>query len=348
VDRQEQGDVSASPPSGAIETITRKLPVEISGPLRFAESTVDLPETDESGFLFDFIDPLKQEKEIAYLRVDHMQEYREAKEMALAEGTGSYSLEELQSTPSATESFRRLVREMKAANTQTLVIDIRDNGGGNYMMAPILVYFLYGKDVLSSVSKAAARSGGGHGDRYSPLYLETRTGLTIESINEGRAVPLQEGDIDFSTIFADLKSDTEVNPERLKGYSSAATFFEEYQTGEFSGFYRPPNVVVLMTPWTSSSGLDMALYLYRSGATLVGTPSAQAPNSWGNLLEWELDHSGVKGEVASAFDIAFGDDPEKGSVLPVHHPLTYEKLASHDFDRNAEFLYAMEVLKATP
>jgi hypothetical protein len=331
-------------PSGAIETITRRLPIEISSPLRFVESSVDLPKTDESGFLFDFIDPLKQGKEIAYLRVDHMQEYREAKEMALAGGAKRYSLEELQSTPSATESFRRLVREMKAAKTQTLVIDIRDNGGGNYMMAPILVYFLYGKDVLSSVSKAAARSGGGHGDRYSPLYLETRTNVTIESANEGRAVPLQEGDIDFSTIFADLENDTGENPERLKGYMSAPTFFEEYKEGEFSGFYCPPNVVVLMTPWTSSSGLDMALYLYRSGATLVGTPSAQAPNSWGNLLEWQLDHSGIAGEVASAFDIAFGDDPEKGRVLPVHYPLTYEKLASYDFDHNAEFLYAMELL----
>ena len=89
----------------------------------------------------------------------------------------------------------------------------------------------------------------------------------------------------------------------------------------------------------------MALYLYRSGATLVGTPSAQAPNSWGNLLEWRLNHSGIEGEVASAFDIAFGDDPEKGRVLPVHHPLTYDKLASYGFDRNAEFLYAMELLK---
>lgn len=332
-------------PSGAIETVTRKLPIGLSGPLSFADSAVELPKTDDSGFLWDFIDPLEQGTKIAYLRVDHMQEYREAKEMALAGGTGSYSTEELQATPSATESFRGLVSEMKASNTQTLVIDIRNNGGGNYMMAPILVYFLYGRDVLSSVSKAPARSGGGHGDRYSPLYLETRGNVTIESINEGRAVPLREGDINFSTIFADLENDSEVNPERIKGYMKAATFFAEYRKGEFSGFYCPPNVVVLMTPWTSSSGLDMALYLYRSGATLVGTPSAQAPNSWGNLLEWQLDHSGIKGEVASAFDIAFGDDPEKGRVLPLHHPLTYETLASYDFDRNAEFLYAMEVLK---
>ena len=66
-----------------------------------------------------------------------------------------------------------------------------------------------------------------------------------------------------------------------------------------------------MIPRTSSSGLDMALYLYLCGAKLVGTPSAQAPNSWGNLLEWQLTNSDIRGEVSSSFDIAFGNDPEK-------------------------------------
>jgi hypothetical protein len=65
----------------------------------------------------------------------------------------------------------------------------------------------------------------------------------------------------------------------------------------------------------------------------------------GELLEWQLNHSGIKGEVSRSFDIAFGDDPERGRVLPIHHPLTYEKLKSFHFDINAEFLYAMELLK---
>ena len=175
--------------------------------------------------------------------------------------------------------------------------------------------------------------------------------MTLESINEGRVVPLVLGDIDFARIMADASDGLESgaamaeNPERLKVYRRAATFFTEYESGTYSGYYLPENVFVLMTPWTSSSGLDMALFLYRSGATLIGTPSGQAPNSWGELLEWSLDNSGIKGEVSSAFDIAFGDDPEKGRVLPVHYPLTYEKLASYGFDHNAIFLYAMELLK---
>jgi hypothetical protein len=336
-------------PSGEVEEITRRLPVPLTH-LSVPESRIDLPRTDDSGFLCDFLDVPGYEDEIAYLRVDHMQGYREAKEREAALRPENLTDDELALIPSATESFRSFVIEMKRRDTQALVIDIRNNGGGNWMMAPILVYFLYGKDVLTEIPKRIARSGGGSGTRYSQLFFDTNPKVTLETINKGRDVPLVLGDIDFSRIFGDEEEDAEdstptENPERLERYRQTSTFYAEYETGVYSGYYRPRHVLVLMTPRTSSSGLDMALYLYLCGAKLVGTPSAQAPNSWGNLLEWRLTNSGVNGEVASSFDIAFGDDPEKGRVLPVHFPLTYEKLASYDFDYNACFLFAVELLK---
>jgi Peptidase family S41 len=335
-------------PSGAIEEITRRLPVPLAG-LSLPKSRIDLPSTDDSGFLCDFLNVPGYAHEIAYLRVDHMQGYREAKEMAVAVGAENPT-DELARIPSATDSFRSFVIEMKRRGTQALVIDMRNNGGGNYMMAPILVYFLYGKDVLTAIPKQIARSGGGSGTRYSRLYFDSHPKVTLASINEGRDVPLVLGDIDFSRIFEDAgenagNSAFAENPDRLKTYRQASTFYAEYETGTYSGYYRPRHVLVLMTPQTSSSGLDMALFLYRAGAKLVGTPSAQSPNSWGNLLEWQLTNSKIKGEVSSSFDIAFGDDPEKGRVLPVHFPLTWEKLASYDFDHNACFLFAIDILK---
>jgi hypothetical protein len=41
--------------------------------------------------------------------------------------------------------------------------------------------------------------------------------------------------------------------------------------------------------------------------------------------------------------INFPDDPDR-RVLPVHYPMTYEKLAKYDFDPNAEVLYVLELL----
>jgi hypothetical protein len=336
-------------PSGKTEDLVRDLPVKLQS-LHRLKSRIDLPKTDDAGFVSEFLKPLEWQEEIAYLRVDHMLGYREAREMAVAVGTDSLSADELEAIPSATGTFRSLVVEMKKRNTQTLIVDLRNNGGGNYMMAPILVYFLHGKEALASIQKEAEQSGGGHGGRYSKLYFENHPKVTMEKINAERWTPLVLGDIDFGSgpDTSAVDSDTSVvveTPERLERYRQAPTFFAEYESGNYSAHYCPKNVVVLMTPWTSSSGLDMTLYLYRTGAILIGTPSAQAPNSWGDVLEWKLDHSGVTGEVSSAFDIAFGDDPAKGRVLPVHYPLTYEKFAAYEFDPNVIFLYALEVLR---
>lgn len=331
-------------PSGKKETITKNLPVSLSAPLHFAKSQIELPATDESGFLYEFIDPLNKGNDLAYLRVDHMQGFREDKEMQNASGSEYYSEEELQSIPSATELFRNLVVEMKNKETETLIIDIRQNGGGNSRLASILIYFIFGKEMLHSIPDEIAKSGGGHGTMLSQLYFKKHEKISLEGINKNREIPLLLGDINFGRYINKESAFTD-DSINLEKYKTSPTFLMEYKSGKYSDYYTPRNIIVLMTPWTSSSGLDMAHYLYRSGAKLLGTPSAQAPNSWGNTIQWELKNSGIKGEVASSFDIAFGDDPEKGKVLPVHYPLTYEKLKSFDFDINAEMLYALELLQ---
>jgi hypothetical protein len=100
----------------------------------------------------------------------------------------------------------------------------------------------------------------------------------------------------------------------------------------------------LVNAETFSSGFTLARHLYYAGATLVGTPSGQSSNCFGEILWWELDHTGVKGSVSDAYFVEFPDDPELGRVLPVHYPLTYEKVAAYDFDPNAEYLYALELI----
>jgi hypothetical protein len=91
----------------------------------------------------------------------------------------------------------------------------------------------------------------------------------------------------------------------------------------------------------------MARDLYRAGATLVGTPSAQASNTFGNGLLWELDNTGLQGQVTRSYFVIVPEDSGLAKVLPVQVPLTYEKLSSYRFDPNAEFLLALEVAAGT-
>ena len=333
--------------TGEIQEFVFDLPQRIRR-LHTSETQVALPSTDNSGFLYEFLDG---EGKTAYLRVEHMSYYREAHEIWATAGSRPSTEETRARIPSATETFRSLVVEMEQAGTETLLVDLRNDEGGNSLMADILLYFLYEKDDLMTVLTHTPAAGGGEIRRYSSLCFENWPNKSIEDYNEGRAVPLIEGDYNFDADFTD---DVERSQELIQQsetpafldewYQMAPTFYTEYESEAYAGYYRPERIVVLVTPWTFSSGYTMARYLYLAGATLVGAPSAQAANCFGETLEWRLNHTGIHGAVSGTYYNTFPDDPELGRVLPVHYPLTYEKLASYDFDPNAVYLYALELL----
>jgi hypothetical protein len=325
-------------PTGDIVEYDFDLPVFMS-PLTTRETQVALPTTDDSGFRYDVLD---SEGRMVYLRVADMTNYREAHESWACMSEGSSALEDeerFSSIPSATETFRDMVVEMEKAGTETLIVDLRDNTGGTSLMSDILVYFLYGRDALTSIDASSITRGGGEVRRYSALFLESHQGMTLESLNEGRDVPLVEGDYDFSYFAVDKM------PASVEDwYRMAPTFYAEYESEAYSGYYRPENVIVLVNPRTYSSGYTMERKLYLAGAVLIGTSSAQAGNCFGEIDDWRLDHTGIEGKVSHGYYVDFPNDPELGHILPVDYPLTYELLASYDFDPNAEYLYALELL----
>jgi hypothetical protein len=333
--------------SGEVQEFVFDLPKSMDA-LVTPESRVTLPATDTSGFLYEFLDT---ERKTAYLRVDHMLYYREAYEIWTAAGSRDATEEELAQIKSATETFRDLVVEMEEAGTETLIIDLRGNEGGHSLMADILIYFLYGREDLTTVMTHSAAAGGGEIRRYSHLYFESCSNESIEDYNAGRAVPLIEGDYCFDYDFTDdeekmahLFQESETPALVDDWVNRSPTFYAEFQSGAYGGYYRPERILALVTPRTFSSGFTLARHLYLAGATLVGTPSAQASNCFGECIQWKLEHTRIEGWVSVSYFNQFPNDPEAGRVLPVHYPLTYDKLASYDFDPNAVYLYALELL----
>jgi hypothetical protein len=324
--------------SGEIQEVVFDLPKGIDA-MFTPESRVVMPSTDDSGFLYEFLDA---EGKTAYLRIDHMSHYREATEMETSRPAPRLR--------SATETFRSMVVEMEQARTEVLIVDLRDNRGGNSVMGDILVYFLYGKGVLQDVMTYGDAIGGGMVRKYSDLFwAQTQSWTSLEQVNEGRALPLRADDYDFAGFSGDVEWSPARKAEAIaynekSWLALSSTFWEEYQSEAYSAYYRPKTVLVLTDPETFSSGFTMARYLYLAGATFVGTPSGQAANSFGNGQLWHLAHTGIEGTVSTTYSIFFPDDSELARVLPVHYPLTYEKLASYDFDPNAVYLYALELL----
>jgi hypothetical protein len=225
---------------------------------------------------------------------------------------------------------------MKEAGTRTLLVDLRQNSGGNSFMSNILVYFLFGKETL------LGRTPGLEVKKYSSFYFDVRPNESLDEINEGRDVPLAVGDCD-TVSNPRLGVTPAVRAKREDTLRRMATFAAELDSGEYDGYYTPEHVIVLSAPWTFSSGYTMMRYLYRAGAELAGTPSSQASNCFGDILRFELPNSGLRGNVSHKLYVDYPDDPELGRMLPMDYPLAYEKLREYGFDLNAEVLWGIEV-----
>ncbi|MFC2166154.1 S41 family peptidase [Acidobacteriota bacterium] len=335
-----------------------KLPAAPADNWILPDSKIKNPSTSQSDMAFNFLD---SDKKTALLVIDNMMRYREGCESwfasghseALAMSQVAYQYfhkkappdtkeELLAEIPSATETFLALVQEMQKAGADNLIVDLRKNTGGNSGMRDILVYFLFGKEALES------QNGGYQIKKYSNLYFQTYASDSLEKINSGQQVSLTENDYDFLEERQVLeKKGHEQNLFQAKEefLKRMSTFWEVYKTGTYHNpLYTPGKIVVLCSPWTYSSGFNMLTSLYDSGATILGTPSAQPGNNFGDSLLFKLNNTGLRCFVSFKRIITFPDDEAKGHVLRPHFEMTYDILSSYNFDPNAEILWAIEIL----
>jgi len=313
------------------------------------------PSTEKSDVAYNFIDDKKQ---TALLVIASMERYREASESWFAEGmegAAEYSgiayqhfnneeppvnrEELLKGIPSATETFIALIQDIKKNDTKNLIVDLRDNTGGNSMMKEILNYFLFGKDGLLSMNQ------GYQIIKYSDLYFQIYSTDSLSLINKQREILLTKEDYDFSIekSYRENNVDIEQVDEFLR---RSSTFWNVYNSGQYNKpTIRLENIIVLCNPYTTSSGFNLLTALTDKGAKVVGTASAQPGNNFGDVLFFQLNNSEIKGYVSFKQNVTFPDDPVIGKCLIPDYPLTYLKFKSLGFDPDAEIIFALELLK---
>jgi hypothetical protein len=332
-----------------------------AAPLVRIESKLEVPSMEKTQFAYGF---LSQDKKTALLKIDGLGAYREmwesegrsrdiAKEVAavyqqiLKREAPTDTAAALAGIPSAVETFRRLAEEMKEAGTEVLIIDLSQNRGGNSLMADILTYFLYGTQKLAQIV-TEERSV----KKYSPYFFEALPGRSIDDINRQNAqvqsYPLTENDYDFAEdrfkeLF--LAGKIDVATGMALKYADSPTFLAELRSGAFSGYYTPKKVIVTTSHETYSSGFTMLRYLYKSGATVVGSTSAQSGNGFGNGSMFILKNTGLKMTISKNAYVVFPEEPDKRKQIFPHHELTYEKLKGYGFDPQAVVIYALDLLK---
>ncbi len=321
-------------------------------------TSVKLPSTEKSNYVYRFMD---EEKKTILLLIENMYTYRETFEMEMAlqgslrrglanqlyrkfnDAPPPLSKKELVAgIPSATELFRELVEVMKRNQSENLIIDLRRNQGGNAFISTIFFYFIHGKEALISFSDKRSIII----RKYSPLFWKQYPAWNIDDFNKHQPIKLTEEDYDFSAYPEQGDNLSREDSIRIieDEASMAVTFWEEYQSEDYSGYYRPQNILLLCSPLTTSSGYAFMYDHWAAGGKVVGIPSSQAGNACGAWVGFTLNYSWLKGGISHLYSTHFRDDPKMGRVFRPDYEIKYDILKNYNFDPNTEILYAMELI----
>jgi len=328
-------------------------------------SKLELPKTDKCDFVFDWLD---QKNNIAYIRIDKQDEFREYAEQLVAGlddiedpnvkkayrkeylkyahawhqryhgAPGPDSLDAvIDGLPSFTEFMIKTIQKMKEYGTDNLIIDLRYNRGGVSLLSDILIYVLYGKEHLAFLDN----------DNYSitfhsELNVKTASSLSIEKLNKTykneQQFPLQLGDYDFNSMYKwkTLREKNDSYEIPASRYKTAKTFYKEYIAENHDGLYQPENIFVIGSSSTFSAGYETLVKLVKSGVKFIGVPPAQSGNCFGmGILPVDgLKNSRIKLNVSVKKVVIFPDDAKKGHQLNPDIPLDYNLFKTNNFDKN--------------
>jgi len=314
-------------------------------------------------FFFQFIDENGHTPgDIAMLRIANMISFREVYEYFKADGMNRFEdlgrrifqrfnpdtpvpaghAEVIAGIPAASTVFCDLFKAMKSAKTRYLIVDLRDNQGGNSLMNQILTYYLVGFEKTVSVLK----NNGTVRKMSEFLANSSEGGLDLTQIPYYPQVPLSNTDFDFSLDpdFSGEQYGGSIRSDLERDFAKMPSFYPEFQSREHEALYFPERIFILSSELTFSTGYNLMTDLYHLGGEIVGVPSGQAGNSCGDIRSFELNNSKIKGNVSTKSFIAFPDDLEAGKLLNPQHPLTYEQFKSYDFDENAALRHALALI----
>lgn len=229
--------------------------------------------------------------------------------------------------PVITQEFGAMLQQMRDQQLQTLIVDLRNNGGGWTPILYATLYQLYGDAYLQKNMDITYAS------KISPLFLE-KNGLTLEQLNaDGSSYKM--GDFRYST---DGQGCAEVNdsirPHIIGGLMCADRTAIDSLQGK--AIYTPARVYVLTNAGTFSAAFHFTFMLWKMGATIVGIPSGQAPNTFMEVTQFYLPNCGMQCSVSNSLQQFLpADHPSAKTLWPQIMP-SYEDYRQHGFSHDTD------------
>ena len=243
--------------------------------------------------------------------------------------------------PSFSDECGKMLHVMKKSKSKNLIIDLRGNSGGFTPITLPTLYQLWGDKYLEE----APRFGIKFIQLFSPLYMK-KMNITMEQLN----AEMQ----DYGFILGDYiaTSEGDYSPEEITDEyrdrmieEMTSSVKDKLMAQHGKPVYTPEHVYVLINPTTYSAAFHYAFFLWKMGATIVGLPSKQAPNTYMEATPFELPRTNLKGNISNSLQLFMpNDDPRAHQFTPDLMP-TYEDYKHYNFDKNTELLFLLDYIK---
>ena len=241
--------------------------------------------------------------------------------------------------PSLSEVFAHMLKEMKKEASSTLIIDLRNNSGGWTPIVLPTLYQLFGDHFLQTDMDIEFYR------IISPLYMQ-KLQTNLQDFNQAYGTDYAYGDYTFSTDEADTTNIEQRRTDFIKNCISSVP--EELRKQQGKALYTPEHIYVIINERTFSAAFHYTFYLWKMGATLVGIPSGQAPNTYMEQTLFRLPYTGMQGSISNSIQICFpGKDRCAHTLYPDLMP-TYQDYQRYNFDVQTEILYLLDKIKSAP
>lgn len=242
----------------------------------------------------------------------------------------------IQAIPSFSGVFAEMLKEMKKEQAPCLVIDLRGNSGGWTPIVHPTLYQLYGDRYLQTDFETA------YYRIISPLYMK-KMNTTLEEFNQEHQASYQWGDYTFKeAIPGKLPIDT-LRSNFLNRCMSSVK--DELYAQEGQPVYEPEQVYVVTDERTFSAAFHYAYFLWKMGATIVGVPSGQAPNTFMEQTLFKLPYTGLNGSISNTMQQFLPGKDRRAKIFWPDWMPTREDYQKYNFDQQSEILYLLDRIK---
>lgn len=244
------------------------------------------------------------------------------------------TIQALAGIPSFSEVFANMLTQMKKYKSENLIIDLRSDGGGWTPIVLPSLLMMYGDDYITKDMNTKFYR------LISPLYLQ-KINTTLDVFNRRQGTHYKIGDY----ISEDDKPTVNTSADSLRknfilNCMSASCPLLTKLKG--SPLYHPQHIYVVTDAGTFSAAFHYAFYLWRMGATIVGIPSSQAPNTYMEKTPFYLPYTHLQGSISNSMQIFLPANDRRAKIFYPDLMPTYQDYKKYDFDANAEVLYLLD------